>query len=202
MRIRLQPHRTTRSLGITGASTVCPAAAQALLRRCEAATDPRLWSQGMPRPAPVLGLEFSDLSRPTISRPARPPPSPARHPPLGRAYRRERRPTPADRYLCLRSVPKQGGGDGRVNTPRRCSFSGRSARLPPFPPRRRGRRLHLCALSPKATEPIVQSSARQCVHVHGMLWSYPREINQVLLRSAPRSTSVRQTISAGSTIMP
>jgi hypothetical protein len=36
---------------------------------------------------------------------------------------------------------------------------------------------------PKATEPAVKSSARRCMHVHGMLWSYPREINQLLLRS-------------------
>jgi hypothetical protein len=36
---------------------------------------------------------------------------------------------------------------------------------------------------PKATEPVVQSSARQCTYVQGMLWSYPRGINQVLLRS-------------------
>jgi hypothetical protein len=36
---------------------------------------------------------------------------------------------------------------------------------------------------PKATEPVVQSSARRCMHVHGMLWTYPREINRVLLGS-------------------
>jgi hypothetical protein len=36
---------------------------------------------------------------------------------------------------------------------------------------------------PKATEPVLQSSARRCMHVHGMLWSCPREINQVLLGS-------------------
>jgi hypothetical protein len=36
---------------------------------------------------------------------------------------------------------------------------------------------------PEAGEPVLQSSARPCTHVHGTLWSYPREINQVLLRS-------------------
>src|SRR6266404_8110513 len=28
-----------------------------------------------------------------------------------------------DRYLCLRSAPMQGGGDGLLSGPRRCSFS-------------------------------------------------------------------------------
>jgi hypothetical protein len=36
---------------------------------------------------------------------------------------------------------------------------------------------------PKAKGPVVQSSARRCMHVHGMLRNYPREINQVLLCS-------------------
>ena len=36
---------------------------------------------------------------------------------------------------------------------------------------------------PKITEPVVQVGVRPSKHVHGMLWSYPREINQALLRS-------------------
>jgi hypothetical protein len=56
------------------------------------------------------------------------------------------------------------------------------AGTPVFPPAP-GRRLHLCALSP---EGYGAGSAVQRASVHAracMLWSYPREINQVLLRS-------------------
>jgi len=50
-------------------------------------------------------------------------------------------------------------------------------------PRRRAVGCTHVHLPPKAKEPVVQSSARQCMHVHSMLWSDPREINQELLRS-------------------
>jgi hypothetical protein len=54
-----------------------------------------------------------------------------------------------DRYLCLRSVPTQGGGDGRVNSPRQCSFSRGLTFHPPFIPRDEGCGLHPFALSPE-----------------------------------------------------
>jgi hypothetical protein len=54
--------------------------------------------------------------------------------------------------------------------------------MPPFFPRRRGIGCTPCALSPGGTEPLVQSSACRCMYVHGTLWSYPREFNQMLLR--------------------
>lgn len=59
---------------------------------------------------------------------------------------------------CTRSLPRFSPGAGAVN----CTHVD-------FPP--------------KATQPVVHSSARRCTHVHGWLWSYPREINQVLLHS-------------------
>jgi hypothetical protein len=79
------------------------------------------------------------------------------------------------------------GGDGRVNTPRRCSFSRPFAPLPPFFPRRLGVGCAHLHFPPKATEPVLQSSARRCMCVRGTLWSYPREINQARLRSLRES---------------
>jgi hypothetical protein len=64
---------------------------------------------------------------------------------------------------------------------------GRSRRYPRFSP---GAWAVGCAhlhFPPKATEPVLQSSARQCMCVRGTLWSYPREINQARLRSLRES---------------
>jgi hypothetical protein len=50
---------------------------------------------------------------------------------------------------CVARSAKWGGGDGRVNSPRRCLFSMVLASIPPFFPRRRGCHVHLHALSPE-----------------------------------------------------
>jgi len=77
----------------------------------------------------------------------------------------------------------QGGGDGRVNSPRQHSFSKPFAQIPPFFPQRRGPRLHPSALSPEGYG-AGRAVRRTSVHeVQGMLWSYPRGINEALLRS-------------------
>jgi hypothetical protein len=60
---------------------------------------------------------------------------------------------------------KQGGGDGRVNSPRRCSISGPFVPPPPFFPRRRARRLHPCALSPEG-DGAGRAAQRTSVHAH------------------------------------
>ena|SRR3974390_2379354 len=71
------------------------------------------------------------------------------------------------------------GGDGRVNNPRQYSISRGFGIHPPFIPRRCGCRLHPFAPSPEACQAFLQSGARRCKRVHGMLWSNPREISPV-----------------------
>ena len=66
---------------------------------------------------------------------------------------------------------------------------GRSCRHPRFSPDAGPVACTHVHFPPKATGPVVQSSARRCMHMHGTLWSYPREINQVLLCSFPEGSS-------------
>ncbi len=56
------------------------------------------------------------------------------------------------------------GGDGRVNNPRRCSFSGRFARHPPFIPRHPTCRLHRSAPSPEDHRAVgaIQCTSSAC----------------------------------------
>jgi hypothetical protein len=59
---------------------------------------------------------------------------------------------------CVARSAKQGGGDGRINTPRQYSFSRQFVSYPPFIPRRQGCGLQAFALSPEIYQagPAVQ----------------------------------------------